>query len=64
MKIHRTCQDVTRLVLESEDRRLAPLERLSLRLHWMMCSGCRRFRGQHRLMRVALDRWRGYRDGE
>ena len=62
MKLLRTCQDVTRLVLESDDRRLAGLENLSLRLHWMMCTGCRRFKGQHRLMRVALDRWRGYRD--
>ena len=64
MKIHRTCQDVTRLVLESEDRRLVGLERLSMRLHWMICESCRRFVGQQRLMRVALDRWRGYRDGE
>ena len=57
-----TCQDVTRLVLESDDRRLGAVERLSLRLHWMVCVGCRQFKGQHRLMRVALDRWRGYRD--
>lgn len=64
MKIHRTCQDVTRLVLESEDRRLVGLERLSMRLHWMICESCRRFVGQQRLMRVALDCWRGYRDGE
>lgn len=63
MKIRRTCRDVTRLVLESQDRPLRPLESLSLRLHWLACGGCRRFRSQQQLMRVALDRWRGYRDG-
>jgi hypothetical protein len=64
MKIRRTCRDVTRLVLESQDRPLRPMESLSLRLHWLACNGCRRFRDQQQLMRVALDRWRGYRDGE
>lgn len=64
MNIRRTCRDVTRLVLESQDRPLRPMESLSLRLHWMMCNGCRRFRSQQQLMQVALDRWRSYRDGE
>lgn len=62
IKLHRTCRDVTRLVLESQDRPLRPLESVSLRLHWMICERCRRFRQQQRLMRVALDRWRSYRD--
>ena len=39
MKIRRTCRDVTRLVLESQDRRLGTLEALSLRLHWLACGG-------------------------
>lgn len=64
MKIRRTCRDVTRLVLENQDRPLRPLESVSLRLHWMICKRCRVFRRQQQLMRVALDRWRGYRDGE
>ena len=62
IKLHRTCRDVTRLVLESQDRPLRPLESVSLRLHWMICERCRRFRQQQRLMRVALNRWRSYRD--
>ena len=49
-------------MLESEDRRLGPLDRLTLRLHWMACSACSRFRDQSRVMRVALDNWRHYRD--
>ena len=64
MKILRSCRDVTRLVLESQDRPLRPLENLSLHLHWLMCNGCRRFRDQQKLMRVALDRWRSYRQGD
>lgn len=65
MKIRRTCRDVTRLVLEAQDRPLDPLESVSLRLHWLACGGCRRFRDQQRLMRRALDRWKAaYRDGD
>jgi len=62
MKMMRTCQDVTRLVLESQDRPLRVGEALAMRLHWLACDGCRRFRDQQRLMRQALDRWRAYRD--
>jgi len=62
MKLRITCREATRLVLEGEDRSLAPLERLSLRLHWLVCDACRRFRRQNVAMRLALDRWRAYRD--
>ena len=57
MKIRRTCQEVTRLVLQSQDRPLRPLETASLQLHWLACRRCRGFRSQQRLMRAALDRW-------
>jgi hypothetical protein len=33
-----------------------------LRLHWMACDGCTRFRRQVKTMRGAIDRWRAYRD--
>ena len=61
-KIRRNCRDVTRLVLESQDRPLGGLESLSLRLHWLACDGCSRFRDQQRLMQQALQRWRKDRD--
>ena len=64
MKIRRSCKDVTGLVLESHDRPLSTLEALSLRLHWLACSSCSRFKDQQRLIRVALDRWKLYRDAE
>jgi hypothetical protein len=55
---------VTRLVLEGQDRPLSRLETVSLRLHWLACDGCRRFRDQQALMRRALDGWRRDRDGD
>ena len=58
MTIRRSCKDVTRLVLESQDRPLKPLETVSLRLHWLACGGCRHFRDQQQLMAQALARWR------
>lgn len=64
MKIHHTCQEVTRLVLQSQDRPLRPLEKASLQLHWLACQRCRDFRSQQRLMRAALARWKTYRDAE
>ena len=52
------------LVLQSQDRELRPLERITMRLHWLVCEGCRHFRDQSKLMRVALDRWRSDRDSD
>jgi hypothetical protein len=62
MKIRRNCREVTRLVLESEERPLGVMEKVSLQLHWRACRACSRFRDQARTMRMALDRWRVYRD--
>lgn len=64
MKIRRTCKEVTRLVLEAEERPLGVVEKLSLQIHWRACTACSRFRDQARTMRMALDRWRSYRDNE
>ena len=62
MKIKPNCREVTRLLLQSQDRPLRPLERASLQVHWLICARCRQFRHQQHLMRLALDRWKGYRD--
>lgn len=37
------CKQATRLLSEAQDRQLALRERLSLRLHTSMCTGCRNF---------------------
>jgi hypothetical protein len=62
MKLRRTCKEVTRLVLQAQDRELGPVERLSLHLHWRVCERCVKFRAQAELMRTAMGRWRRYRD--
>lgn len=35
-----SCKEATRLISAARDRNLSLGERLSLRLHLMMCSGC------------------------
>ena len=40
------CHDATRLMSESQERRLSIFERLSLKFHLMMCSGCSNFKEQ------------------
>ncbi len=62
MKVRRSCKEVTRLVLESEDRELSLIEKASLQFHWMACTNCVRFRDQAALMREAVKRWRQYRN--
>ncbi len=55
-----TCREATRIVLEGEGRALPLTERLTLRLHQLTCSNCRRFARQVQLMRQASARWRQY----
>ena len=62
MKIRLTCREVTRIVLEGDERALGAIERIALRLHWLACEACTRFARQHATMRLALDRWRAYRE--
>ncbi|NMM36933.1 MAG: zf-HC2 domain-containing protein [Glaciimonas sp.] len=48
------CQQVTRLYSESQERALTLQERMSLKVHVMMCSGCRNFGKQmHTLRHIA-----------
>jgi hypothetical protein len=62
--LRRNCREVTRLVLEGEERELTLTERTILRLHWAACDGCTRFRKQVQFMRTALGRWRSDRDDQ
>ena len=48
------CHDATRLVSEAEDRQLLLKERASLRLHVVMCSGCRHFQANIRFLRTIM----------
>ena len=40
------CHDATRLMSERQERKLVITERLSLKLHISMCSGCQNFSEQ------------------
>ena len=48
-----TCKDASRLQSQSQDRTLQLGERLSLRLHLLICNNCRRFKQQLELIRQA-----------
>lgn len=47
------CKDVTRLYSVSQERKLTLQERMSLKMHVMMCSGCRNFGKQMVTLRQA-----------
>ncbi|MFM2057510.1 MAG: hypothetical protein RLY71_1895 [Pseudomonadota bacterium] len=54
------CREVTRLVLEGEERPLPWSDRARIHLHLRMCQACTNFTGQVRLMRSAMNQWRRY----
>ena len=56
----RTCREVTRLILEREQRRLGLVERLAVRFHLGICLMCTRFTGQVKLMNRAMAQWKQY----
>lgn len=51
-----SCEEVTRLVSQSLDRRLSWTERWGVRLHQLYCLGCRRFARQLVFLREAARR--------
>ena len=55
----KTCKEVSRLVSEGQDRQLGRAERLAIRIHMLMCRGCRRFEEQMNFMRQVLKRFPG-----
>lgn len=55
------CQQVTRLLSESQERTLTLRERMSLKVHVMMCSGCRNFGNQMLTLRQFA---RAYASGQ
>jgi predicted anti-sigma-YlaC factor YlaD len=49
-----SCNEVTRLLSDSQERTLHLNERMMMRMHLMMCSGCRNFGRQMTVMRDAM----------
>jgi Putative zinc-finger len=48
-----TCKEATELMSQEQDRRLGFFERLGLRFHVAMCSGCRNYGRQMDFLRRA-----------
>ena len=57
---YRKCREVTRLVLERENRPLTLVERIAVRFHLRICIMCTRFTGQVQLMNRAMAQWKHY----
>lgn len=55
----KTCKEVHRLVIEGQDRPLSLMERISVRIHLMMCGACHRFELQMKFLREAVRRFPG-----
>lgn len=51
-----TCKQATKLMSEKQDRVLSRPERFSLRIHLLMCAGCRNFDKQMNFIRQACRR--------
>jgi hypothetical protein len=64
MPFHRTCREVTALVIAREDRLLPWPDRLALRLHMALCAACPIFERQVMTMGNAMKRWRNYEEPE
>jgi Putative zinc-finger len=54
-----SCKEVARLVSASLDGGLSFRQRLALRVHLLLCSGCCRFRRQMLFLREAVGRHTG-----
>lgn len=51
------CKEVTRVVSESQERKLSFSERVQLEMHLAMCKGCSNFRKQLDFLRMASRRY-------
>lgn len=54
-----TCKQATKVMSKAQDRPLSLKERIKLRLHLMMCSGCAQFEKQLNFIRSACNRLGG-----
>ena len=52
-----TCRDISLLVSREHETRLSIVEKLWLRFHLLICTGCRNLQNNTRLMRAALKRY-------
>jgi hypothetical protein len=53
------CKQATRLMSQAQDRPLSMRERIGLRMHLLMCSGCTNFNKQLDFIRSACHKMGG-----
>ncbi|MEJ7688667.1 MAG: hypothetical protein WKG52_17770 [Variovorax sp.] len=51
------CKEVTEMCSQEMERSLLLQERLSLRMHLVMCSGCTNFRKQMQALRMTMQHY-------
>ena len=51
------CRETSALLSQTQDRKLTLFERVGLRLHLVVCNGCRQFERQLAFMRSAVKRY-------
>lgn len=49
-----SCHQATRLLSDSQERSLRLSERMTMRMHLLMCDGCRNFERQMGVIRLAM----------
>lgn len=54
-----SCKQATELMSQELDRPLSLIERLGLRLHVLICTGCHNYRRQMGILREACRRFGG-----
>lgn len=58
------CKQATRLISESQDRSLSLTEKMSLKVHVMMCTGCKNFSLQVPFLSQAMKAYaKGFDEG-
>jgi len=53
-----TCKETSLLLSQAQERPLGTTERVALRLHLLLCKGCRNFRAQLEVLRTVVRRYR------
>ena len=53
----RSCKEISVLLSEAQERKLSLAEQWVLRLHLLVCDGCRNFRRQLGFIRAAARRY-------
>lgn len=56
MKLQLTCQEVSRMISDGQDKDLPPNERARVRLHFVICEICRDVDEQMGFLRRAMSR--------